>query len=232
VRGQLQGASLKRNLSQKHFLAATVLLGSLAVTASAYAVDGCEVLLCLASPGGWNKIAQCEPPMRELLKSLAEGHSFPSCQLAGDPKSKTGSFAAAMQSNYYSQCPAGTAPLPSGSFAIMAPSWTSADNTPAWLKEQSIYAGIGDGSGLDPASGATVSSLPPLVCVSGPPLGQVRYTSPINPAAPVPGAALGVSVGVAPTINVYSSVTILQPNTSSNVIGVWIDGALYNQVHW
>jgi hypothetical protein len=31
---------------------------------------------------------------------------------------------------------------------------------------------------------------------------------------------------------VYSSVTILQPNTSSNVIGVWIDGALYNQVHW
>jgi hypothetical protein len=137
-----------------------------------------------------------------------------------------------MQSNYYSQCPAGTTALPSGSFAIMAPSWTSTDSTPAWFQQQSIYTGIGDGLGLAPTSGATVSSLPPLVCVSGPPLGQVSYASLLNPTAPAPVMMLGASLGLPTTINVYSSVTILQPNTSSNVIGVWIDGALYNQVHW
>jgi hypothetical protein len=106
----------------------------------------------------------------------------------------------------------------------MAPNWIPADNTAAWVQQQTLYAGIGDGAGLAPASGTAASTLPPEVCVSGSPIGQVNYLSNIG------AARFG---GIAPmTVNVYSSVTILQPDTSPNVIGVYIDGALYNQVHW
>ncbi len=204
---------------------------SLAISATASAVDGCEVLLCLAAPGGWNKISQCVPPMQQLFTSLAEGHAFPSCSLAGarpasrgNPQAGSGSYAVPMPSNYYNQCPAGTTALPAGSYAVMAPNWIPADNTAAWVQQQTLYAGIGDGTGLAPASGTAASTLPPEVCVSGSPIGQVNYLSNIG------AARFG---GIAPmTVNVYSSVTILQPDTSPNVIGVYIDGALYNQVHW
>jgi hypothetical protein len=126
-----------------------------------------------------------------------------------------------MPSSYYNECPAGTSALPPGSYAIMAPNWIPADNNAAWIQQQNLYAGIGDGSGLAPAVAAAPSTLPPEVCVSGAPIGQVIY--------PVNIGQLGTYEMVA---NVYSSVTILQPATSPRVIGVWIAGALYNQVHW
>ena len=187
-------------------------------TTVASAVDGCKVLLCLASPGGPRQYAACVPPIDDFFKSIALGGSpFPKCDTAGNPQTHTGSYAAPMPSNYYDQCPAGTTALPSGSYAIMAPNWVRADSTRAWVSQQTLYAGIGEGTSLNPAAGAPPSSLPAKVCVSGAPLARVNY------------GGFGRSARYA---SVYASVTILQPNTSRNVMGVWINGSLYNQVHY
>ena len=43
----------------------------------------CQVLLCASNPGGWMQYAQCVPPIRKLLRSLAFGGGFPTCNAAG-----------------------------------------------------------------------------------------------------------------------------------------------------
>ena len=43
----------------------------------------CEVLLCASNPGGWMQYAQCVPPIRKLLRTLALGGGFPTCSAAG-----------------------------------------------------------------------------------------------------------------------------------------------------
>ncbi|PJG45629.1 hypothetical protein CAF53_23190 [Sphingobium sp. LB126] len=53
---------------------------------SAKAADStwaCEVLLCASNPGGWMQYAQCVPPIRKLLRSLALGGGFPTCTAGG-----------------------------------------------------------------------------------------------------------------------------------------------------
>lgn len=194
-----------------------VVLG-LAASASAFAVDGCKVLLCLAAPAGWRSIPACVSVMEEALGSIFSG--LPSCHMVGDPTTGTGSYAKVLPSNYYSDCPTGTTALPLGQYAIQSATWDASDNTTSWVAQQTMYSGIGDGATITPLSGDTSSSLPPKICVSGQALGTVNY-------------ALGVdSDSTILTVPVYASVTILQPNTTSNVIGVYIDGALYNQVRY
>jgi hypothetical protein len=48
----------------------------------AQAVDGCEVLLCLAS-GNWRGIQQCVPPVQQVLRDLARGRPLPTCEMGG-----------------------------------------------------------------------------------------------------------------------------------------------------
>lgn len=57
-----------------------------ATPSSARAADNtwaCEVLLCASNPGGWMQYAQCVPPIRKLLRSLALGGGFPTCSAGG-----------------------------------------------------------------------------------------------------------------------------------------------------
>ena len=49
---------------------------------SAQAVDGCQVLLCLAAPS-WRSITRCVPPVRQVLRDLAKGKAFPTCAMSG-----------------------------------------------------------------------------------------------------------------------------------------------------
>ena len=49
--------------------------------ATARAVDGCTVMLCLAAPN-WRAIPQCVPPIRQLFHDLARGRSFPTCRMS------------------------------------------------------------------------------------------------------------------------------------------------------
>ena len=48
----------------------------------AAAADGCTVMLCLAAPN-WRDIAECVPPVRQVMRDLARGKPFPSCEMTG-----------------------------------------------------------------------------------------------------------------------------------------------------
>ena len=48
----------------------------------AHAVDGCKVLLCMA--GNWQRIAPCEPTVRQALRDVARGRSWPQCGMSGN----------------------------------------------------------------------------------------------------------------------------------------------------
>lgn len=55
-----------------------------AVPQPAYASDwGCEVILCLATPGSPTTYPACVPPITKLWKTLALGGSFPTCTGVG-----------------------------------------------------------------------------------------------------------------------------------------------------
>lgn len=67
-------------------VASLALCMSLAPLTPARAADStwaCQVLLCASNPGGWMQYAQCVPPIRKLLHSLALGGGFPTCSAAG-----------------------------------------------------------------------------------------------------------------------------------------------------
>lgn len=85
--------------TRKLSLAALGLLAALSST-PARAVDGCVVLLCLAAPS-WRSIAQCVPPIRQVLRDLARGRAFPRCLMAGVGNSSDHNWAYAPQ-----HCPA------------------------------------------------------------------------------------------------------------------------------
>lgn len=61
---------------------------------AAQAVDGCLVLLCFAAPS-WRSIPQCVPPIKQVLRDLARGKSFPTCGMAGGGNSASHAWASA-----------------------------------------------------------------------------------------------------------------------------------------
>ncbi len=86
-----------RGLFQK---VAGCLAGGLIATAmtlmpsAARAADGCVVLLCFAAPS-WRAIPHCVPPIRQVLRDLARGKSFPVCRMAGAGNSSQHAWASA-----------------------------------------------------------------------------------------------------------------------------------------
>jgi hypothetical protein len=55
-------------------------LVAVAAPQPAYASDwGCQVVLCLATPGSPTTYAACVPPITKLWQELALGHGFPTC---------------------------------------------------------------------------------------------------------------------------------------------------------
>lgn len=71
---------------------AAFLLGALAASGPAHAVDGCKVLLCLAAPN-WRAIAECVPTINQLNRDLALGKPFPVCAMAGAGNSASNAWA-------------------------------------------------------------------------------------------------------------------------------------------
>src|SRR6218665_319620 len=70
-------------------LTAALLLGT---TTPVLALDGCQVLLCLAAPS-WRAIPQCVPPITQLGRDLARGKPSPSCRMAGGGNSASHAWA-------------------------------------------------------------------------------------------------------------------------------------------
>lgn len=62
-------------------------LAALGLPAVAQAADSdsdpCTIALCLANPNGPTAVAECEPPIRYLMKRLAQGKSMPKCDMGG-----------------------------------------------------------------------------------------------------------------------------------------------------
>ncbi|RJP62615.1 MAG: hypothetical protein C4535_20780 [Comamonadaceae bacterium] len=91
-----EAAGQPRSLATILANVATGLLLTLALLAptAARAVDGCLVLLCFAAPS-WKSIPQCVPPIRQVLRDLARGKGFPSCDMAGAGNSANHAWARA-----------------------------------------------------------------------------------------------------------------------------------------
>ncbi len=88
-----------RRLPVQHLWRQLVLpcLAATALTSTvipAHAVDGCTVLLCFAAPN-WRSVPQCVPPVRQVLRDLARGKSFPTCAMSGAGNSASHSWATA-----------------------------------------------------------------------------------------------------------------------------------------
>ena len=69
-------------------LSGVAALGLLAVSAPPAAASdwGCQVLLCLATPGPPTTYAACVPPITKLWSALARGDDFPTCSEGGVSK--------------------------------------------------------------------------------------------------------------------------------------------------
>ena len=52
--------------------------------ATAQAVDGCKVMLCLA--GNWRNIGACRGEVEQALRDVARGRGFPECGMGGDSR--------------------------------------------------------------------------------------------------------------------------------------------------
>lgn len=75
-------------------LSIVVAMTSALLPRAAQAVDGCLVLLCFAAPS-WRSIPQCVPPIKQVLRDLARGKSFPTCGMAGGSNSASHAWASA-----------------------------------------------------------------------------------------------------------------------------------------
>lgn len=58
---------------------------SLGLSGPGHAVDGCELLLCMA--GNWQNISQCTPTVRQALRDVARGRGWPTCSMGGNSAS-------------------------------------------------------------------------------------------------------------------------------------------------
>lgn len=106
---------------QRALVSTALLLVGAGLTSTAHALDGCQVLLCLAAPN-WRAIPQCVPTIRELLRDLVRGHAFPSCATAG-----TGNNAGHQWTQAPTLCP---------------PQYTLTINGPNGLTYQCLYSGV------------------------------------------------------------------------------------------
>jgi hypothetical protein len=180
----------------------------------ARASDGCKILLCLA--GDWQKIAPCEPEVREALRRVALGKPLPVCTMAG-----AGNYAAE-GFNPYNPCPEGTTALPSGRLALVGTA--NMVGTVLSGSPESFYIGIGDGSVgatcgqdgcVDPTQGGTL----PEVCV-GTYLGDMTYYD-----------GIGESY-TQTTYSIFDRVVPLNSVANPWYVDVFIKGSLYRRVRW
>ncbi len=193
-------------------------LSFLALAPSAQADNqnhACTVLMCLANPDGPKAVAECVDPIEKLYRDLHRGKPFPHCNLA---QSNEGSARAEPKSTLFDPCPTGTHALSQGSFAVQGTAETP--RTIAGGERQQIQVGIGEGDQLyfDPQQSR---SLPQKTCVGN----------------KVADAFIDNGQGNLVAVEVYDQVTLLDPQTSPNVIDIYMtqpgqEEQLYRRVRW
>lgn len=178
---------------------------------------GCEVLLCLADPRGPRTESQCVPPINRLMRDLARGRAFPTCNMATGPNGRS---YASPTSRYYDACPAGTKELPVGQVAELAAPVSAAPTTKsgapspyAPAASDLSYSGIGDGSGYGYSS--PDNPAPVKVCVAGF-RGSRTYSS----------GDSSYDVGL------YDTIYMQRAAPSAFAVDVFVDDRLWQTVRW
>ena len=172
---------------------------------------GCEVLLCLANPGGPMQYGACVPPITRLWRAMARlRFTFPSCAMASGPN---GASWAQLDSNYYDACPSGTTALAPGQTALYTP--PAPPNSPLLPNTQIVLSGIGDGVGLGPTPDNP--DLGTKICVSG-------YQGDTTVVIGNGEDASTITVGF------YSRIVQLAPNPTPGYISVFVDNQLFKTV--
>lgn len=179
---------------------------------------GCEVLMCLANPGGPDEFQQCQPPIDRLRRDLRRGRPFPTCNMASGPNGRS---YASPSYRAYDECPAGTSALPPGEMAVLEAPMTAtppaapsgAPTSFASASTAFTYGGIGDGSGYGYTSGDG-SAPPAKVCVGG-----------------LRGTQTYMSGDSGYTVSTYDTIFVQQAQAPS-VIDVFIDDRLWHSVRY
>lgn len=192
---------------------------------------GCKVLLCLSDPRGPTTEKECRPPIEKLWDHLKKGHSFPSCNQAGN------NYARPTRAEY-AMCPTGTKQLPAGAFYIQKGQEPKKNN--------SIYNGsrnnsIGGKWGSSYVENSSVLSIPVSEKTTTTDRGQTTKTG---------RACVGKQVGtysytydkpnlwndrtnrVTVQVPVYDSVTVLPYLRNQRAIDVFIEGKLFNRIFY
>ena len=196
-------------------LALSLTFGSAPAKASDW---GCQVLLCLANPGGPTQYAECVPPITKLWDALSKvpPDPFPTCDFADG---NGGSSHAQQVFDAYDPCPDGTTAAASGTLLAEGTKngqqngwYNSISNFNITQPEQTSQPNNCDGDGGCNAWQYTT----PRACV-GPLVGTYHV------------GGWGDDGGY--DVNVYSPVVWQQPQ-SPRAIDVYIDNKLYKRVHW
>lgn len=209
-------------------MASCLALVASSATASEY---GCQVLLCLANPGGPTEFTECRPPIERLWRDLERGRDFPECD-EGKP--------AVAQRGYsdVDPCPEGMTSLPAGQQATLArrtspdssiePTVTEATPTsivpviePYRFRGREadagrIYAGTEE-SGPEAAYRGGDAAPTARVCVGQ----RVAWSS----------QGQGGDSGESP-IGVYDAITLMDRHPSPRYIDVFIGDTLYRRVRY
>lgn len=69
---------------------------------------GCQVLLCLANPGGPEQYGQCVPPIERLWSALRHGDAFPTCDFQSSLTDLSPQIRSAIPQNLLSSLGRGT----------------------------------------------------------------------------------------------------------------------------
>ena len=208
-----------KSLINKFLIVLALMFG---VTATAQAEDlwGCEVMLCLSNPGGPTQFNECKPPIQKLWKHLAKGHSFPSCSQAnGNDPAKN--FVRQTVDAYDPCHLKGLKDAPIGYVA----EGTRKTNT-------TKTKGFGFGQGETSRNYTLTKS--PGYNTGGRTFaqnGQGMATTKMCVGNQTGGYTVRVDRGTSYNVIVFDKV-LQQKAQSPNALDVYVDGNLFNRVHW
>jgi hypothetical protein len=191
-------------------LALTLVLCSSVAQASDW---GCQVLLCLASPGGPTQFAECVPPISKLWKELTKipPSPFPDC---GMEDGNDGTSYAKQIVDAYDPCPPGMSTVPVGS--IIVEGKKKVGQAP-WEAQQPYGYDVSSPEATSQPNTDNAYDKGPLACV-GTMTGAYQVTNTLDDSQNY-------------TVTVYDKI-IWQQSQSPNAIDVYIDGTLNNRIHW
>lgn len=186
---------------------------------------GCELLLCLANPNGWKSVSECHPPVEKYIDCTTKRHN--PCSMPGCPQSGEGNYAQRNDGRYdpcmllgegYEEAPRGYLLQ-----VVLSSSEFSRSGGRYYAKKRSKYNYDGEYESCDSDGHCTTVSS--KACVKPADYQGVAYER----------YSCKDSDGYSRTcyrqVRVYSAIS-WQNAQPPRAIDVYIEGKLYNRVHY